>query len=174
MKYKHFLKFNKAALEEGLVPEHILYVNGYDSVNDTVIVTNGANVTVTIRGEDLITKIVKDFNYNIENPDILKETCLIKNYRLDRKISVNFLSNRNSVYNDKYNVERKQPLIEDTLCIITAECWRPINGCDYVELFNEDIFGVFIEKEQKPDDAFKYIWSVIKNNVKNSWVRIYF
>ncbi|MBQ8234087.1 MAG: hypothetical protein IJZ36_00710 [Bacilli bacterium] len=171
MKYKHFLKFNKSALKEGLAPERILYVNGYDSTNDVIIATNSVGKNVEFKGNDLLDKIVRYFDYSIQNPELLKGTTLLDDYRFDRKITVNNLSVHHSTYNDRYNnAEEIPPIVEDTLCIITVESWRPRDNSGYVELFAEDLFAVFLEKNQDADATFEYVWSVIKNNVKNSWV----
>ena len=172
MKYKHFLKFNKSALEEGLAPERILYVNGYDSTNDTIIATNSVGKNVSFNGGELIDKIVRYFDYSIQNPELLKGTVLLNDYRFNRKITVNNMSVHHSTYNDRYNdnAENIPPIVEDTLCVVTVESWRPRDNSGYIELFAEDLFAVFLENNQDADATFKYVWSVIKNNVKNSWI----
>lgn len=173
MKFKDFLKFNKAALEEeGLATERNLYVNGYDSTNDIIIATNVVGENIELKGNDLLDKIVKYFDYSIDNPNMLKGTHLLKDYRFDRKIRINSFSNCNSTFNDKYNdnADKKPPIVEDTLCVVTVESWRPRDNSGYIELFAEDLYAVFLENNQDADATFKYVWSTIKNNVKNSWV----
>ena len=170
MKYKHFVLFNDAAKEDGVIPDNYLCINSFSDENNKIIATSHSEKKVTYKVNELIDSIIKYGTFTIDNPEILKDSKYISDYVIDRKIHLEKKTTQHFVYNEKFDKGLNNPELEQTEYVITVEQWRATNSGGKVELLRENLLYMYLDCGEDKEKTFNVVWKKINEKVKDTWV----
>lgn len=158
MDYKFFKKVNKAAKEKGGLPVEIL---DYDRVDCSLIAKIDVERETNFLGREFLDMLMIDSAYYVSNPRLLKESELISEYKIKRKLQLHCSLDHDYFYHDFYNCqdyecnqsENNTTLIIDYLCPTTNARRYEFELGNLVDYFyesmnEEDTVKYFVKKAE--------------------------
>ena len=151
MDYKYFKKINEVAKEKNAIKTEIIE---YDVVDDSLLVEQHGD-RIQYLGKEFIERLMQRCCYYVNNPEMLKDTEVIKGYHIRRRLQLQRIVERNYLYNEYYedwNFENE--LIENNLYLIIDNL-EPCTTLGRYKLKLGNILNCFVSHNQNEDETIK-------------------